>query len=204
MALTVVQIPAGEAANFSYLLYCDETRKGVAVDPSFAPQALLDAAVARGVEIVLLLNTHGHRDHIDGNRAIQEATGVPLAAHPADLPNADRPLADGDVIEVGVGRIKVLHTPGHSPGSIVLQTENALVTGDTLFVSRCGRADLPGSDVKQMYDSLQRLKGLPEETKVYPGHDYGPEPNSTLGRELLQNEYLQCPDLECFVRLRMG
>ena len=90
MALTVVQIPAGEAVNFSYLVYCEETLKGVAVDPSFAPQALLDIAAEKGVEIILLMNTHGHRDHIAGNRDILSATGVQLAAHLADLPDADR------------------------------------------------------------------------------------------------------------------
>ena len=203
MALTVVQIPASEGANFSYLAYCPETLKGVAVDPSFTPQALLEVAVEKGVKIILLINTHGHRDHIAGNDDILLATGVQLAAHPADLPNADRPLSDGDIIEVGNGQIEILHTPGHSPGSIVLRSEDAVITGDTLFVSRCGRADLPGSDVHQMYQSLQRLKQLPSTTRVFPGHDYGPQPVSTIGLELEQNDYLRCPDLESFVRLRM-
>ena len=203
MALTVVQIPASEGANFSYLAYCPETLKGVAVDPSFTPQALLDVAVEKGVEITLLINTHGHRDHIAGNGDILLATGAELAAHPADLPNADQPLADGDIIEVGNSQIEILHTPGHSPGSIVLRTEDAVITGDTLFVSRCGRADLPGSDVNQMYQSLQRLKQLPSATRVFPGHDYGPQTISTIGLELEQNDYLRCTDLESFVRLRM-
>jgi glyoxylase-like metal-dependent hydrolase (beta-lactamase superfamily II) len=204
MPLTVVQLPVGELTNFSYLVYCEETKKGIAVDPSFAPEALLDAATERGVALILLVNTHGHRDHIAGNRDIIAATGVPLAAHPDDLPEADRPLQDGALIEVGNGRIEILHTPGHSPGSIVLRTEAAVMTGDTLFVTRCGRADLPGSDVTQMYLSLQRLKRLPVATLVFPGHDYGPRPVSTIGQELEENDYLRSPDLEGFVRLRMG
>ena len=204
MGLTIVQFPIGEAANFSYLVYCEMTKKGVVVDPSFAPQTLLDAVVNRGVTLTLLLNTHGHQDHIAGNPDIIAATGVPLAAHPADLPGADRKLSDGDVLEVGNGQIEILHTPGHSPGSIVLRTEDAVITGDTLFVTRCGRADLPGGDVVQMYESLERLKRLPVATQVFPGHDYGPEPVSTIGRELEQNDYLRCPDLESFVRLRLG
>ncbi len=204
MPLTVVQLPVGELTNFYYLVYCEETKKGIAVDPSFAPEKLLDAANERGVTLILLVNTHGHRDHIAGNPDIIAATGVPLAAHPDDLPEADRPLQDGDLIEIGNGRIEILHTPGHTPGSIVLRTEAAVITGDTLFVSRCGRADLPGSDVTQMYLSLQRLKQLPVSTLVFPGHDYGPRPVSTIGQELEQNDYLRSPDLEGFVRLRMG
>lgn len=204
MSLKVVQIPVGKSDNFCYLVYCEETLQGVVVDPSFAPQALLDAAAERAVEVTLLLNTHGHRDHIAGNADIIASTGVQLAAHPSDVPAADRRLTDGDVVKVGNGDIEVLHTPGHSPGSIVLLTGDAVITGDTLFVSRCGRADLPGSDVNQMYQSLQRLKHLPPATEVFPGHDYGPQPVSTIGQELEWNEYLKCPDLESFVKLRMG
>lgn len=204
MALEVVQIPVGKSDNFCYLIFCEETLQGVVVDPSFAPQALLDAAAERAVEVTMLLNTHGHRDHIAGNADIIDATGVQLAAHALDVPTADRRLADGDVIKVGNGCIEIMHTPGHSPGSIVLQTGDAVITGDTLFVSRCGRADLPGGDVNQMYESLQRIKRLPGTTRVFPGHDYGPQPVSTISQELEWNEYLQCSDLESFVRLRMG
>lgn len=204
MSLQVVQIPVGKSDNFCYLVYCEETLQGVVIDPSFAPHALLDAAAELAVEVTLLLNTHGHRDHIAGNADIIAATGVSLAAHPADVPTADRRLADGDVINVGNGSLQVLHTPGHSPGSVVFLTSDAAITGDTLFVTRCGRADLPGSDVSQMYQSLQRLKQLPQATEVFPGHDYGPRPVSTIGQELDWNDYLKCADLESFVRLRMG
>jgi glyoxylase-like metal-dependent hydrolase (beta-lactamase superfamily II) len=204
MALIVEQHLVGDAANFSYLIYCDSTRKGIAVDPSFSPEVLLKAAEDNGVDITCVVNTHGHRDHTYGNRTLLDATGVQLAAHPADLPEAGRPLADGDVLEVGNGRVEILHTPGHSPGSIMLRTEDAVITGDTLFVTRCGRADLPGSDVVQMYESLQRVKRLPATMKVFPGHDYGPQPVSTIGLELEQNDYLRCQDLESFIRLRLG
>ncbi|MBE0500104.1 MAG: MBL fold metallo-hydrolase [Desulfuromonadales bacterium] len=204
MPLTIVQLPLPDLTNFSYLVYCEESRKGIAVDPSFVPQVVLQAATELEVELLYLVNTHGHRDHIEGNRAVMTATGVQLAAHPADLPDADRQLADGDLIKIGNGSIEVLHTPGHSPGSIVLKTEDAVLTGDTLFVTRCGRADLPGSEVTQMYESLQRLKRLPAAMRVFPGHDYGPQPVSTIGQELEQNDYLRCPDLKSFIRLRMG
>jgi glyoxylase-like metal-dependent hydrolase (beta-lactamase superfamily II) len=168
------------------------------------PELLLDEIKKRGIKLEFLLNTHGHSDHISGNAVILNNTGVKLAAHPADMPNADILLAEGSQIELGEGRIEVMHTPGHTPGSVVFKTADQIVTGDTLFVSRCGRADLPGSDVVALYQSLQRLKKLPEETIVYPGHDYGPTVTSTIGWELKNNDYLKCPDLQSFTKLRLG
>ncbi len=204
MDLEIVQIPAGEADNFSYLVYCKATRDGLAIDPSFAPEALLRAARENHVTITVLGNTHGHRDHTSGNSEILDATGAVLAGHPDDLPQADIPLEEGGKIHIGNGTVMVLHTPGHTPGSIVFKTDDAIITGDTLFVSRCGRADLPGSNVEDLYQSLQRLKQLDPETRVFPGHDYGPQPVSTIGWELENNAFIRCPDLDSFIKLRMG
>jgi len=204
MDLEIIQIPAGDADNFSYLVYCKATREGLAIDPSFTPELLLAKAAEQDVTIKILGNTHGHRDHISGNGEILEATGAELAGHPEDLPQADIALEEGSKLHIGNGTIMILHTPGHTPGSIVFKTDKAIITGDTLFVSRCGRADLPGSNVEDLYESLQRLRQLPTETKVFPGHDYGPQPFSTIGWELENNEFLRCPDLESFIKLRMG
>ncbi|TYO99300.1 glyoxylase-like metal-dependent hydrolase (beta-lactamase superfamily II) [Geothermobacter ehrlichii] len=204
MALEIVQLRAGRADNFSYLVWCPQTNDAMVVDPSFAPDLLLAEAEKRGLTIRILANTHGHRDHIAGNDRIMAATGAPLAAHPSDLPLAQVPLHNGQLLPLGAERIEVLHTPGHSPGSIVFRLDAAVITGDTLFVSRCGRADLPGSDVKRLYHSLQRLKQLPPETVVYPGHDYGPTPTATIAHELETNPFLLCGDLESFIELRMG
>lgn len=204
MALEIVQIPAGEMANFSYLVYCPQSSRGLAVDPSFAPENLLAAAAERGVAIDILVNTHGHRDHLAGNGRILEATGARLAAHPADVPGADVPLTEGSVLTLGEGEVEVLHTPGHTPGSIVLHPPGALITGDTLFVTCVGRADLAGSDPEALYRSLSRLAAFPPETRIYPGHDYGPRPVSTVAFEQEHNPFLQCPDLASFLRLRMG
>jgi len=192
--LEIVQIPAGEMANFSYLVYCPETKAGVGVDPSFAPEKLLQAAEQRGISIGVLVNTHGHRDHAAGNDTVLVATGARLAGHPADLPGAQIPLTEGTVIPVGHGAITVLHTPGHTPGSITLNPPGALLTGDTLFVTRCGRADLPGSDPEALYRSLERLASFPPETLVYPGHDYGPKPVSTIAFERQNNPYMAWGD----------
>jgi len=202
--LEVVQIAAGRMDNFSYLVYCPATRRGIGVDPSLAPENLLAAVREHGVTLEVLVNTHGHNDHIAGNSTVLEATGAKLAAHPLDVPHADIPLAEGSMLSVGEGTVQVLHTPGHTPGSITLHPPGALITGDTLFVTRCGRADLAGSDPESLYRSLMRLAAFPPETKIYPGHDYGPLPNSTIAYELEHNAYLRCPDLESFLRLRMG
>ena len=202
--LKVVQIAAGEMANFAYLIYCPATLEGVAVDPSLAPDRLLEQAHHLGVKLELLINTHGHRDHVAGNDKVLSATGAKLAGHPLDLPRADLFLEEGSRIPLGDGTIDVLHTPGHSPGSLCLYAPGLVVTGDTLFVTRCGRADLPGSDVRELYRSLRRLAALPPETRVYPGHDYGPQPVSTLAFELEHNPYLRCPDLGSFIQLRQA
>jgi len=204
MALEILQLSSSKSDNFSYLVYCPETLEGMAVDPSFAPDILLQAAADRNIKIVILANTHGHADHIAGNPAILAATGAKLAAHPLDVAEADIPLVEGSTLKLGQGTIAVLHTPGHTPGSVVFKVGDAIITGDTLFVSRCGRADLAGSKVEDLYQSLQRLKQLPGATKVFPGHDYGPMPVSTLDWELAHNEFIRCPDLESFIRLRMG
>lgn len=202
--LLIVQLDASEMANYSYLVYCPQTLQGAAIDPSQRPELLLAEAKRLGVRLTLLLNTHGHQDHIVGNDKILAGGGIKLAAHPAELHNPDIPLAEGSRIALGDSEIEVFHTPGHSPGGLVFRTGNNIITGDTLFVSRCGRADLPGSNVEDLYHSLQRLKKLPPQTKVYPGHNYGPTPTSTVGWELENNEFLQCPDLPSFIKLRLG
>jgi glyoxylase-like metal-dependent hydrolase (beta-lactamase superfamily II) len=181
--------------NFSYLVFCPASGRGLGVDPSFAPENLLAAAAERGVTIDILVNTHGHRDHIAGNGHILEATGARLAAHPLDVASADIPLTEGSVLKVGEGTVEILHTPGHTPGSL---------TGDTLFVTCVGRADLAGSDPAALYRSLCRLAAFPPATRIYPGHDYGPRPVSSVAFEREHNPYLQCADLESFLRLRMG
>ena len=204
MNLEILQLRTSSMANFSYLVYCPLSQRAVVIDPSQQTELLLQTAAEHRLSIELVINTHGHQDHIAGNPAVLAATGARWAAHPADLPQADIALADGMILPVGVGSLRVIHTPGHTPGGIVLRSADAVITGDTLFVTRCGRADFPGSDPAALYQSLQTLKQLPSTTRVFPGHDYGPQPSSTIGYELEHNAYLQCPDLESFLRLRMG
>ena len=204
MSLDIVQIPAGEMKNFAYLLLCPDTGNAVAVDPSFAPEAVMETAESRGVKIETVVATHGHHDHVAGVEILCRETGARLAAHADDLPEAEIHLSDGDRLRVGRSGIEILHTPGHTPGCITLHPAGALITGDTLFVTAVGRADMSVSDPEALYRSLKRLSEFPPETKVFPGHDYGPRPVSTIGFELEHNPFLQCPDLESFLKLRMG
>ena len=202
--LEVVQIPAGELKNFAYLVICPLSGEALAVDPSYGADALLAEVDRREVELKLVLNTHGHKDHLAGNAAVVAATGARLGAHPLAVADADLVLDEGVVVPLGNSSIEVLYTPGHHPGHVCLHLSGALITGDVLFVTRVGRADLPGSDPAALYQSLRRLAELPGETLVYPGHDYGPQPVSTIAYELQHNPFLRCEDLESFLRLRMG
>lgn len=200
----IVQVPVAGADNFSYLVICPETGKTLGIDPGISPESLLQVIRERGLELVVLGNTHGHQDHTAGNDEIIRETGARLAASPIDVPNPDIPLQEGSQLQIGQVTVNVLHTPGHSPGAVVFNPPGALITGDTLFVTRCGRADFQNSDPAALYHSLLRLAAFPPETKVYPGHDYGPKPHSTIAYEREHNEYIKCPDLESFIRLRMG
>jgi hydroxyacylglutathione hydrolase len=200
----VVQIPIAGTDNFSYLVICPQTGKALGVDPGISPESMLSVLRERELTLEVLANTHGHGDHISGNGEVLKVTGAKLAASPLDVPAAEIALREGSQLQIGSITIEVLHTPGHTPGGLVFNPPGALITGDILFVTRCGRADFPGSDPEAMYHSLLRLASFSPETKVFPGHDYGPKPHSTIGFERKHNEYMKCPDLESFIKLRMG
>ncbi len=202
--LEVVQIPAGKMKNFAYLVYCPNSGDALAVDPSFGAAALLAEVEKREVNLQLVLNTHGHNDHLAGNKEVLAATGARLAAHPLAVAEADLLLDEGMIVTLGDTAIEVLYTPGHHPGHVCLHLPGALITGDVLFVTRVGRADLAGSDPAALYHSLRRLADFPGETLVYPGHDYGPKPVSTIAYERQHNPFMRCENLESFLRLRMG
>ena len=200
----IVQVPIAGTDNFSYLVICPQTGKALGVDPGVSPESLLSIIRSRELSLQVLANTHGHPDHIAGNAEVLKVTGAKLAANLLDVPKAEIALSEGSQLQIGEITVDVLHTPGHTPGSLVFNPQGALITGDTLFVTRCGRADFLGSDPAALYHSLLRLAAFPPETKVFPGHDYGPKPQSTIAFEREHNEYMKCPDLECFLKLRMG
>jgi glyoxylase-like metal-dependent hydrolase (beta-lactamase superfamily II) len=218
------QIAVGEMANLAYLIGSRSTREALLVDPAWSVDALLDQAAADDMRIVGALATHYHQDHVGGRIFGYDIEGVArlLERHPVPIHVNEREAAGllqvtgasesdlvrhaaGDAIVAGLIQVRLLHTPGHTPGSQCFLVEERgqpgrLVSGDTLFLGSCGRVDLPGSDPEAMYWSLNRtLKALPDETLVYPGHLYSSEPSSTLGREKRANPYLRVASLEQFL-----
>ncbi|MGM0453674.1 MAG: MBL fold metallo-hydrolase [Thermodesulfobacteriota bacterium] len=208
--MEIKQIYLEQMANFSYMIGDEATGTCAVIDPAFEPQKILDAVKEAGYEITHIINTHGHSDHTSGNAAIMEATGAQLCIHATDAdqvsgflhrafsrvlggkgsPGADCLLADNDIINIGETRLQVIHTPGHTPGSICIYCHGHLFTGDTLFVGAVGRTDMPGGSMKKLLFSIrEKLYTLPDDTRVWPGHDYGDAPSSTIGREKAENPF---------------
>jgi glyoxylase-like metal-dependent hydrolase (beta-lactamase superfamily II) len=222
--LYFAQVPVGEMANLAYLVGSRTSGEAVLVDPAWSVDALLDRAEADGMRVVGALVTHYHQDHVGGSifgisiegldrLMARQPMPVHVNAHEAEgvrrvtgLSASDLvPHAGGDELALGAVRIRLLHTPGHTPGSQCFLVETAgaparLVSGDTLFLDSCGRVDLPGGDPEAMYRSLHGvLKQLPDETVLYPGHLYSPEPSATLGSQKRRNPYLRATSLEQFL-----
>jgi glyoxylase-like metal-dependent hydrolase (beta-lactamase superfamily II) len=204
----VVQIEVGLLQNFCEILFCPETKEAAVVDPAWEVDRLMKEAEARGLSIKTILVTHTHNDHIEGVGELVEKTGAAVVVSPRE---ADRVRRDAKTIvdavegrDVAIGRrgVRVLDTPGHTVGGTCFLADGFLVTGDLLFVGGCGRTDFQGGDTATMWRSLQRVAALPEETRVYPGHDYGKTPTSSIGHELLTNPYLLCKSYEEFRALR--
>jgi hydroxyacylglutathione hydrolase len=204
----VIQTEVGLLQNFCEILFCPETREAAIVDPAFEVDRLLAEAARRDLKVKLALITHTHHDHIDGVEELCAKTGasVVVNSREADAVSAPgRALIDaGDRQDIAIGRrgLRALFTPGHTVGGTCYLADGYVVTGDVMFVGGCGRTDFPGGDTARMWDSLQRLARLPEETRVYPGHDYGETPTSTIAHELRSNRFLRCATLDEFRALR--
>jgi hydroxyacylglutathione hydrolase len=188
-----------ESDNFSYVIADEATKEAVIVDPSFNTDALFKIVKDNGLKVKYVVNTHQHWDHIAGNDDIRSAFGAKIVAHKSAKSFKDVDVSDGDIIKVGKISLKVFHTPGHTPDSICLLVDGKLLTGDTLFVGECGRTDLPGGSARDMYYSLQKLMELDDSVEVYPGHDYGASPHSTIGTERKTNYTLEKRTLEEFI-----
>ncbi|MEU0470415.1 MBL fold metallo-hydrolase [Amycolatopsis sp. NPDC006131] len=202
---------ATQMVNFAYLIGDRETREAVVVDPAYAVGDLLDVLAADDMRLTGVLATHHHPDHVGGSMMgftlaglpellaresvpvhvnrnetewVQRVTGVSAT----DLTGHDH----DDVVEVGAMSIRLLHTPGHTPGSQCFLVDGRLVAGDTLFLEGCGRTDFPGGDAEAMYHSLRWLADLPGDPVVYPGHQYSAAPSASLS-SVKENNFVYRP-----------
>lgn len=202
MQLVFEQIRSGGDRNLGYLLADRDRGAGVLIDPSYSPDAFVQRARDQHITITHIINTHSHPDHVNGNEQATTMTGAPLVAH-RDAPEAGIRVTDGQEIAVGSLVLRFLHVPGHCPDHVVVheRRHRILITGDLLFVGKVGgtRTD---EDARTEWHSLQRLLELPDDTTVWPGHDYGARPSSTIGLEKASNPFLRCADLDAFLALK--
>ena len=205
------QMQVSPMVVFAYLLGDPQSGEALVIDPADETEDILALAEKNHLKIKYIVNTHSHVDHITGNSDMKRLTGAEIIIHEGDAdkliktppatlamfgakpsPPADRTVRDGDIISIGNISLAVLHTPGHSPGSMSLYFNGIVFSGDTLFVEAVGRTDFPGSSWDQMYNSIQeKLFTLPDETRVLPGHNYGSMPTSTIGHEKKYNPFLR-------------
>jgi glyoxylase-like metal-dependent hydrolase (beta-lactamase superfamily II) len=204
--------------NYVYLIGDPATRQAAVVDPAWEIERIVQAAQADDYTITRVLITHTHQDHtggrlfghyIPGVVELLQLVDVPVYVHKTEahilqqLPNSSKVPTEGNQILPlgGDVHLTILHTPGHTPGSQCFLVQNRLVSGDTLFIGSCGRVDLPNSNPEEMYHSLTHtLMRLDDQTVLYPGHHYAPQPTSTIGAERRQNPYVQHTSLHDFLR----
>ena len=199
MSLQIEQLAVGPMQNFSYLVWDELSRVAAVVDPGWDPVAIIARATELKLELCAVWLTHTHFDHVQHlPEFFQRLTkNLPIFVHEAEksfVPQTKaEPHATQDCSELTLGQEKVIcwHTPGHSPGGQCFVSEKWVITGDTLFVGSCGRADLPGSSPRELTKSLKRLSTLSENMKVYPGHDYGEHVTSTIGEEKRRNQFVK-------------
>lgn len=210
--LWVFQLALGPMKNFVYLAGHPESREVVVVDPAWDVPAIVAAVEAHDKVLSGIVVSHHHGDHIGGVAELLSAHDVPVwvqgeefdfAPSVRQWPGATRRVGPGQTVKVGKLDMTFVHTPGHTPGSQCLSCGGALFSGDTVFVNACGRCDLGGGDASALWKSLHHVLGaLPDDTRLFPGHDYGDVAQSSLGRERAHNPYFLLPDLNDFVAHR--
>ncbi len=187
--------------NFSYLIWDKTSVEAAIIDPSFNADIIVQSVKDGKFAARYIINTHHHGDHVAGNEQVKRTLESRIVAHELAPIKKDITVKDGSTLRLGEVGINVIHTPGHTPDGICLLAENKLFTGDTLFVGECGRTDLPGGSSEAMYHSLfDKLMKLPDNTEIYPGHDYGSKAVSTIGIERETNYTLARRTLEEFVQ----
>jgi len=192
------QIRVGGDRNYAYLIADELAREAALVDPGCSGEFLVEKIQNDGLRLVYVINTHPHSDHTRDNGLVAKATGAKIAA----FGDGDVCLVDGDVLKVGALELTVIHTPGHTPADICVLVDNKLVTGDTLFVGKVGGTGF-GEDARIEFDSLHRLLDeLDDGVEVWPGHDYGVRPSSTIGEERQENPFLLREKFKDFLWLK--
>ncbi len=202
------KLVVGPFASNCYIVGSEKTKQGLVIDPGDEGKQISKAVDTLGLDIKIIVLTHGHIDHISALKEVKEATGAAVAVHADDAkaiqqrspmsvfithslsspPSPDRLIKDGDSIDIGDLHFLVIHTPGHSPGSICLYGQGVLFSGDTLFNYGIGRTDMPGGSHNQLMNAIKtKLMVLPDETIVCPGHG----PDSTIAAERRGNPFLR-------------
>jgi glyoxylase-like metal-dependent hydrolase (beta-lactamase superfamily II) len=218
--LLIEQFAIGQMDNLVHLVGSKTTREVALVDPAWEVDRLLDRLESDGLTPKAVLVTHFHPDHIGGRMMGMQIQGlpevlaryaVPIYVHKAEaygvrrvtgISDTDMVMVEGgDTLSIGEIEIEFMHTPGHTPGSQCFRVRNMLVSGDTLFIRGCGRVDLPGGSADEMYDSLQRLAALPDDTYVLPGHDYGGGTVVPLSEVKQVNPYMRAPSRPAWRRI---
>ncbi|MFC1692970.1 MBL fold metallo-hydrolase [Candidatus Latescibacterota bacterium] len=196
------QITVGGDRNFSYIVADEMSGEVAVIDPGFDPDGELSIVENYGFTLAYIINTHDHFDHTGGNAVLAKQTGARIAMHESARSHHDIKLKDCQVLKLGSIDMKILHTPGHTHDSICILAGKELMTGDTLFVGKVGGTGY-GSDARDEYESLHgKLMKLSPDTRVWPGHDYGVKPSSTIGEELRENPFILCDSFESFVNLK--
>ncbi len=198
------QIPVNGDRNLGYLIGDPDTRKAAIVDASYAPERTLERAERNGLEVCYIISTHSHPDHIAGNGYLAARTAAPEVLHESTPHPCQVRVTDNEELRVGSISLRFLHTPGHIPDHVCVLVEEKLLTGDILFVGKIGGTGphFPLSDPRQQWDSLHRLMRLDGNIEVWPGHDYGVQPSSTISNENMTNPFLLTKTYDEFLHLK--
>ncbi len=198
MATSVIQLKVGNMENFVYIVFDRRTKQAALIDSGWETKPIKKELEEKGLKLLYAIATHEHFDHISSLEDIAREMNAMTVAHRLSGIGADLIVEDNDKIDLGDSVLQIIHTPGHTPGSICIYDGSNLFTGDTLFIGTCGRTDLPGGSDEQLFNSLRRLMELPDDTVIYPGHDYGPVPYRKMGEEKRLNPVLLARSLSDF------
>ncbi len=200
--MLVQQFHTGGDRNFGYVVADEQSGKAAIIDASYDPEALLAYVREEGYRIVYAFSTHGHGDHTNGNAIVASQIGRPVLLYGDTDPGTGLTLKDGVRLPLGSLEIQVIHTPGHSDDSLCLLVGDALFTGDTLFVGKVGGTQTDAAAEQEYHSLHDKLLTLPDDTRVFPGHNVGVSPESTIAHERDTNPFLLQPDLEAFLHLK--